>query len=376
MQAAALTTPAASALAEVENYRHDRAWVHEALAKLEQEAARSADTHLLKLGFAGFPGIDFYFKDEAAHPTGSLKHRLARSLFLYALCNGRLSEGQTVVDASSGSTAISEAWFARLLGLPFVAVMPACTAPRKISDVQALGGKCDLVDDPCSVYERAAEYARSGACHLDQFGLAERATDWRGNNNIAESIIGQLVREPMPLPAWIVCGAGTGGTSATIGRYVRYRQLPTRVCVAEPAGGAFANGWRNRDSDARSSSATLIEGIGRPRVEAGFLFDVVDCVVEVPDAASIAGAWLLSEILGRRYGGSSGTNLVACMELAGAMCARGERGSIVSLLCDRGERYAETLFNPIWLTAHGIEYATWQRRLHQRLNEVDSSDNK
>ena len=81
--------------------------------------------------FGSFPGIDFYFKDEAAHPTGSLKHRLARSLFLYGLCNGRLHAGQSVVDASSGSTAISEAWFARLLGLDFTAVMPACTAPGR-----------------------------------------------------------------------------------------------------------------------------------------------------------------------------------------------------------------------------------------------------
>ena len=82
-------------------------WLHEAIAALGQESARSADTHLLKLNFPGFPEIDFYFKDEASHPSGSLKHRLARSLFLYALCNGRLHAGQTVVDASSGSTAIS-----------------------------------------------------------------------------------------------------------------------------------------------------------------------------------------------------------------------------------------------------------------------------
>src|SRR3546814_692355 len=89
-----------------------RDWTIDALEKLRREAARSADTHLLRLEFDGFPGIGFYFKDEAAHPTGSLKHRLARSLYLYALCNGRLRPGQPVVDASSGSTAISEAWFA------------------------------------------------------------------------------------------------------------------------------------------------------------------------------------------------------------------------------------------------------------------------
>ncbi|MEO8459281.1 MAG: PLP-dependent cysteine synthase family protein [Dokdonella sp.] len=336
-----------------------RAWVHEALGRLAQESARSADTHLLKFDLAGFPGIDFYFKDEAAHPTGSLKHRLARSLFLYALCNGRLREGQSVVDASSGSTAISEAWFARLLGLPFIAVMPACTAPAKIRDVQSLGGRCDLVDDPSRVHARALEHAARGACHLDQFGLAERATDWRGNNNIAESIIQQLSAEAHPEPAWIVCGAGTGGTSATIGRYLRYRRLATRLCVADPAGSAFAQGWLTLDQAVRASSATVIEGIGRPCVEPGFLFDVVDHVLEVPDAASIAAAWLLEQLLGHRYGGSSGTNLVACLQLAVAMRARGEHGSIVSLLCDRGERYTETLFDPDWLGARDIDPVPW-----------------
>ncbi len=333
----------------------ERAWLREAVNALEREAARSADTHLLQLEFPGFPDIDFYFKDEAAHPSGSLKHRLARSLYLYALCNGRLHEGQAVVDASSGSTAISEAWFARLLGLRFTAVMPTCTAPRKIADVQALGGGCDLIDDPASVHARAAWHAARGACHLDQFGLAERATDWRGNNNIAESILGQLAHEPNPEPAWIVCGTGTGGTSATIGRYLRYRGLHTRLCVAEPTGSAFARGWPTRDCAALASRTTLIEGIGRPRVEPGFLFEIVDDVIEVPDVASIAAAWLLEELLGRRYGGSSGTNLAACLQLASRMRERGERGSIVSLLCDRGERYDQTLFDAPWLAARGID---------------------
>src|SRR5690606_40479511 len=101
--------------------------------------------HLLHQRLPAFPGIDFYCKDEAAHPSGSLKHRLARSLFLYALCNGRLQQGRQVVDASSGSTAISEASFARLLGLPVTAVMAGCTAPPKIAAVRELGGECDLV---------------------------------------------------------------------------------------------------------------------------------------------------------------------------------------------------------------------------------------
>ena len=345
----------------------NRTWAAAAIAQLHREAARSADTHLLHMQFAGFPGIDFYFKDEAAHPTGSLKHRLARSLFLYALCNGRLREGQAVVDASSGSTAISEAWFARLLGLRFIAVMPACTAPAKIDAVRALGGHCELTADGTCTQARARDIAAGGACFLDQFGLAERATDWRGNNNIAESILGQMAGEPHPQPAWIVCGVGTGGTSATIGRYLRYRGLESQLCVAEPSGSGFVQGWRSRDPRARATRPTLIEGIGRPGVEPGFVFDVVDTVIEVEDADSIAAARWLEDLLGRRYGGSSGTNLVACLQLAAQMRVRGETGSIVTLLCDRGERYAQTLFDRDWLAAHGIDPNRAQARLASRL---------
>src|SRR5690606_709843 len=85
------------------------AWTRAAIRRIEADFNRSADTHLIPLALPGFPGIDVYFKDESSHPTGSLKHRLARSLFLYALANGWLRAGSTVVEASSGSTAVSEA---------------------------------------------------------------------------------------------------------------------------------------------------------------------------------------------------------------------------------------------------------------------------
>ncbi|MCC7098734.1 MAG: pyridoxal-phosphate dependent enzyme, partial [Rubrivivax sp.] len=126
--------------------RH-RAWVREAVRRIEADFQRSSDTHLIALPLPGMKGVDLYLKDESSHPTGSLKHRLARSLFLHALCNGWLHEGSTVVEASSGSTAISEAYFARLLSLPFIAVMPASTSREKIAAIEFQGGRCHLVDD-------------------------------------------------------------------------------------------------------------------------------------------------------------------------------------------------------------------------------------
>ena len=219
------------------------------------------------------------------------------------------------------------------------------------------------MEDPAQVHTRAAEHAAEGACHLDQFGLAERATDWRGNNNIAESIVEQMAGEKHAQPAWIVCGAGTGGTSATIGRYLRYRHMPTRLCVAEPTGCAFARGWHSRDRAICATQTTVIEGIGRQIVEPSFVFEVVDRVVEVDDGASIASARLLDDLLGHRYGGSSGTNLAACLELAAEMRQRGEQGSIVSLLGDRGERYDETLFSDTWLQQHQLRQDQWETAL-------------
>lgn len=137
-----------------------------------------------------------------------------------------------MVEASSGSTAVSEAYFAALLGLPFIAVMPASTSASKVVLIESQGGRCHFVESSSEVYAEAERVANeTGGHYLDQFTNAERATDWRGNNNIAESIFVQKRDEKHPIPDWIVVGAGTGGTSATIGRYIRYRRRATRLCV-------------------------------------------------------------------------------------------------------------------------------------------------
>ena len=333
-----------------------RTWAHEAIRRIEADYQRSSDTHLIPLPLPGFPGIDLYLKDESSHPTGSLKHRLARSLFLHALCNGWLQEGSTVVEASSGSTAISEAYFARLLGLPFIAVMPRGTSPQKIAAIRFHGGQCHLVDDPHAVYAEAERLAVDRHGHyMDQFTYAERATDWRANNNIAESIYSQMQREPHPCPAWIVASAGTGGTLATIGRYVQYCRHATRVCGVDAERSVFFAHYLSGDPTLTLDHGSRIEGIGRPRVEASFVPGVLDAMVKVPDLWSLAAMHALSVRLGRRVGGSTGTNLVAALACAQALRDAKQPGSIVTLLCDDGERYRHSYYNDAWLQAQGLD---------------------
>ena len=328
-------------------------WLHGAIARIEADVQRSADTHLIPLRLPAYEaaGIDLYLKDESTHPSGSLKHRLARSLFLYALVNGQLREGMTVVEASSGSTAVSEAYFARLLGLPFVAVMPRGTSPEKIAQIEFQGGRCHFVEQAGEVYDEARALAReSGGHYMDQFTHAERATDWRGNNNIADSMFQQMARERHPVPAWIVVGAGTGGTSATIGRYVRYRRHATQVAVADPEGSVFT-AYHASGDETLAAAGSRIEGIGRPRVEPSFIRTLIDRMIPVPDVASIAAMRVLSGLLGRRVGPSTGTSFVGMLALAHEMHERGEQGSILSLLCDAGERYLPTYHDPAWVAA-------------------------
>ena len=334
----------------------DRAWADEAVRRINAENNRSADTHLYSVPLPEHWGVQLYLKDESTHRSGSLKHRLARSLFLFGLVNGWIREGTTIVEASSGSTAVSEAYFAQLLGLPFIAVMTRTTSPEKIALIEQFGGSCLLVDHASEVYSAAEEVARTAGGHyMDQFTYAERATDWRGNNNIAESIFQQLALEEHPVPRWIVVGAGTGGTSATIGRYLRYHRHDSELAVVDPENSAFYPGWRDGLAGFSTGMPSRIEGIGRPRMEPSFVPAVIDHMVQVPDAASVAAMRHLHELAGLHAGPSTGTNLWGVWQLIAGMIAEGRRGSVVSLMCDAGDRYAGSYYNAEWLRARHLD---------------------
>ena len=336
----------------------DRRWALDAIACIEADARRSADTHLVTFPLPPAWGIDLYLKDESTHPTGSLKHRLARSLFLYGLCNGWIDEGVTITEASSGSTAVSEAYFARMLDLPFVAVVPGTVSPEKLALIEHQGGRIHAVTDASTVYAESARLAAEcGGLYIDQFTYAERATDWRGNNNIAESIFEQMALERHPLPTWIVVGAGTGGTSATIGRYIRYRRVPTQLCVVDPQDSVFADYHATGDVNLACDRPSCIEGIGRQRVEPSFIREVIDRMERIDDASSLAAMQLATDRLGRSVGGSTGTNLCGAFRLIAEMLARGQTGSVVTLICDGGDRYRRSYYDAEWLGSHGFDLA-------------------
>ncbi|MCV5341237.1 PLP-dependent cysteine synthase family protein, partial [Escherichia coli] len=99
---------------------------------------------------------------------------------------------------------------------------------------------------------------------------------WRGNNNIANSIFSQMQLEDHPIPSWVVMSPGTGGTSATIGRFIRYQKYDTKLCVVDPENSEFYDAFQSGNSELKGNTSSKIEGIGRPRVEPSFIAGVVD----------------------------------------------------------------------------------------------------
>lgn len=330
-------------------------WVAEALRLINAESLGDRPTPLFAFDAPVFGGVRLFLKDESCHPTGSLKHRLARSLFVQALSSGSIGPTTPIIEASSGSTAVSEAYFARIIGVPFIAVIPASTSPEKIALISRHGGQCLTVDDPTAVVVEARRIAAEiDGYFMDQFTFAAQATNWR-SDNIAEEIFEQMIGETGRVPDWVVVGAGTGGTSTCIARHARYRALPVNTAVVDPEGSAFYDGWRLRDTSITTTTPSRIEGIGRTRVEPSFVPNLIDEMFQVPDAASIAAMRWASEALGRRVGPSTGTNIWGSILLAQRMRTGVESGTIVSLICDEGERYASTYYDDDWLSARGID---------------------
>jgi cysteine synthase A len=138
--------------------------------------------------------------------------------------------------------------------------------------------------------------------------------------------------------------------------------------VADPENSAFFPSWRDGDPGATTSTGSRIEGIGRQRVEPSFVPGAIDRMMRVPDAASIACVRVLQRLLGRRAGASTGTGLWAAFRIISEMRERGERGSVVGLLCDPGERYVEKYYSDDWLAAQGIAIGPYLERVERFLS--------
>ena len=287
-------------------------WVAEAIRRVEADANRSCDTHLHVFPLPPRWGVNLYLKDESVHPTGSLKHRLARSLFLYGLANGWIGPATTVVEASSGSTAVSEAYFARL----------ARSAVHRGDARLDLAGE-DRAD---RVLRRQVSPGGRPRHHLRRSptGWPPRraATSWTSSPTPSGPPTGAATTtSPSRIFArcrWSPTRSPPGSWSAPAPAAPPPRSAATSATAATPPAWPWSTRrappstrrWCSGDASV-TAPGSRIEGIGRPRVEPSFQPTVIDRMIPVPDARSIAAMHWVREVTGRDVGGSTGTNVAA-----------------------------------------------------------------
>ncbi|MGI5192697.1 PLP-dependent cysteine synthase family protein [Streptomyces sp. CA-288835] len=331
-----------------------RAWASRAIDLLLADRAAEPPTPLRAFPLAGPPGAALYLKDESLRPSGSLKHGAARDLFLNALRSGEIGPDTPLFEATSGNMAVAQAYFARLLGLDYTAVVPGKTGPAKRRRIEEQGGRCHPFDPPLAVYGKARDLAEESGGHcLDHLERVGDAIDWSGSDSLGAQILGDLEKAGEPTPAWIVVGVGSGATSAAVGRYLRMRGMATRLAVVDPENSAYFPGWAADFPGYTTGMPSRIEGIGRPRMEPAFDPSVVDLVIPVPDVASVAAMRHLHAITGLMAGPSSGSCLWGAFQLLDGMRREGTRGPVVMVVGDGGETYRDTYYDDAWTEAKG-----------------------
>ena len=333
-------------------------WSAAAVAELRLMANRQA-TPLLRVPI-GSADVAVFLKDESVQETGSLKFRLALALFIDAVCSGRVHQRSQLFDASSGSTAIAEAAVAARLGLPFTACVPVSASQGKIEAIRHHGGSVIAAADLDEARQMAARLAgKQDGYFLDQFSQAERVMDWRGDDCLGAELLRQTNEAASCQPDCIVMAVGTGSSLSAVARHFRYSGAGTKICLADPEASQLHRRWLCQTSRASPSKANiiLVEGIGACGEHQSFNPSLIDAVEAVRDSESIAAAHVLSDVIGRKVGASSGASFCALARQAGRRTVQ-SHSVLVSFIYDDGERYSDSIYSDKWLHRHGIDLRT------------------
>ncbi|HEX2022111.1 MAG TPA: cysteine synthase family protein [Candidatus Thermoplasmatota archaeon] len=281
-------------------------------------------------------GATVWAKCEHLNPGGSAKDRIALGLVERAERDGTLPPGGTIVEASSGNTAIALAQAAAVKGYRCVIVVPEKVSEEKRRMTRAFGAEVvvapKVAPDHPQHYRRVAKrLAReTGGVFLDQFAnpAATDAHYLTTGPEIHAQLGGRVDA--------FVAGAGTGGTIAGVARYLKEKDPAVRVVLADPPGSLLSG----------PAKPYLVEGIGVDFHLPGLDLRLVDEIVTVPDAESFAWARRLAREEGILAGGSSGSALAAAVGVAAQLPPD---ANVVAILADTGRNYLSKLYDDAWL---------------------------
>ena len=305
-------------------------------------------------------GCEILGKAEFLNPGGSVKDRAALAIVEDAEAKGLLRPGGTIVEGTAGNTGIGLSLVGNARGYRTVIVIPDTQSQEKMDMLRLCGA--DLRPVPARPYKDPDNYV-----HVSR-RLAEELATTNPNGAIWANQFDNVAnreghRRTTGPEIWaqtdgrldgFICAAGTGGTIAGVGLALKEKNPDIVIGLADPEGAALYHYYEHGELKAEGSS--ISEGIGQGRITANLEDAPIDVAYQIPDSEWLPIAFRLLSEEGLCLGGSAAVNVAGALRLAERL---GPGHTIVTVLCDSGQRYQSKMWNPEFLREKGLPVPEW-----------------
>ncbi len=319
------------------------------------------NTPLIKLRRASEEtGCTILGKAEFLNPGGSVKDRAALGIVRDAVDRGQLRPGGVIVEGTAGNTGIGLALVGNALGFRTVIVMPETQSQEKKDMLRLCGADLRLV--PAAPYKDPNNYVRYSGRLAEELAASEpngaiwaNQFDNTANRKAHYDTTGpEIWTQTDGRVDGFICAVGSGGTLAGIHMALKERNPGIKTGIADPLGAALYSYYTRGELKAEGSSIT--EGIGQGRITANLEGITPDFAYQISDAEALPIIFRLIQEEGLVLGSSSAINIAGAIRLAREL---GPGHTIVTVLCDGGQRYQSKLFNPEFLRSKDLPVPEW-----------------
>ncbi len=319
------------------------------------------NTPLIRLkGPSDATGCEILGKAEFMNPGQSVKDRAALYIIRDAEKKGLLKPGGVIVEGTAGNTGIGLALVANALGYRTVIVIPETQSQEKKDALRLLGA--EVVEVPAAPYKNPNNYVKiSGRLASELARTNPAGAIWANQfDNVAnreahvETTAPEIWRQTNGKVDGFICAVGSGGTLAGVAKGLRSKNANVKIGLADPQGAALYEFYSN--GTLKSEGSSITEGIGQGRITANLEGFKPDYAYQIPDAEALP---LIFDLVGQEglcLGGSSGINIAGAIRLARDL---GPGHTVVTILCDYGNRYQSKLFNPDFLRSKELPVPQW-----------------
>ena len=305
-------------------------------------------------------GCEIYGKAEFANPGGSVKDRAAKGIIEAAEASGELQKGGIIVEGTAGNTGISLTLAGNSRGYRSVIVMPETQSQEKKDALRLCGADLRLV--PAVPYRDPNNYVRYSQTLADELRQAHGggviwANQFDNTANREGHITGtgpEIWQQTDGKIDGFICAVGSGGTLGGMSLYLKDKNPDIQIGLADPYGSALYNHYQNGVLKAEGNS--ISEGIGQGRITANLEGIIVDRSYQLADEDALPIIYDLMQHEGLYLGGSSAINIAGAVAMAKDM---GPGHTIVTILCDSGQRYQSKVWNPEFLQSKNLPVPSW-----------------